>query len=117
MGEVERAQALLQAAGVRNVKVEEQAETVTLPLAEVEALRAGAAPEAAAQPAATPAASPQIPAAPMVPAPVAAAQPQGPQPPPGRAPLRTQADVEALSDREFDARYAEVQAVLGEAGR
>lgn len=36
----------------------------------------------------------------------------GPQPPAGKAPLRTQADVEALSDREFEARYAEVQAVL-----
>ena len=35
-----------------------------------------------------------------------------PTPPPGKAPLRTQADVEALSDKEFQARYAEVQAVL-----
>ena len=110
MGEVERAQALLQAAGVSGVKVQEQAETVTLPLAEVEALRAGAAPGAQAL---APGA-PEIPSAPVPAQVAAAAQQQGPQPPLGRAPLRTQADVEALSDREFDARYAEVQAVLGE---
>lgn len=36
----------------------------------------------------------------------------GPQPPAGKAPLRTQADVEALSDAEFTARYQEVEAVL-----
>jgi len=36
----------------------------------------------------------------------------GPKPPPGKAPLRTIEDVEALPDSEFDARYAEVQAVL-----
>lgn len=36
----------------------------------------------------------------------------GPTSPPGKAPLRTQADVEALSDADFEARYAEVQAVL-----
>ena len=34
------------------------------------------------------------------------------QTPAGKAPLRTQADVEALSDAEFNARYAEVQQVL-----
>lgn len=36
----------------------------------------------------------------------------GPQPPPGKAPLVTQADVEALSEQEFNSRYAEVEAVL-----
>ena len=34
------------------------------------------------------------------------------QQPAGPAPLRTIEDVEALPDSEFDARYAEVQAVL-----
>ena len=38
-----------------------------------------------------------------------------PSPPPGKTPLRTQADVEALSQAEFDARFAEVQAVLSNA--
>lgn len=36
----------------------------------------------------------------------------GPTPPQGKLPLRTQADVEALSDKEFQDRYDEVQAVL-----
>src|ERR1019366_6117609 len=36
----------------------------------------------------------------------------GPQPPAGKAPLQTQADVEALSQTEYEARYAEVEAVL-----
>ena len=36
----------------------------------------------------------------------------GPQPPAGKAPLSTQADVEALSEAEFNSRYAEVEAVL-----
>jgi folate-dependent tRNA-U54 methylase TrmFO/GidA len=44
MGEKERAEALLQAAGVSGVKVQEQAETVTMSKAEADALRAGAAP-------------------------------------------------------------------------
>jgi hypothetical protein len=35
-----------------------------------------------------------------------------PQPPPGKAALRTMEDVEGLSDKEFDARYDEVQVVL-----
>jgi hypothetical protein len=47
MGEVERAQALLQAAGVSGVKVQEQAEMVTMSRAEADALRAGAAPPVA----------------------------------------------------------------------
>jgi hypothetical protein len=51
MGEVERAQALLQAAGVSGVKVQEQAEMVTMSRAEADALRAGAAPAAPAPPA------------------------------------------------------------------
>jgi hypothetical protein len=46
MGEVERAQALLQAAGVSGVKVQEQAEMVTMSRAEADVLRAGAAPPA-----------------------------------------------------------------------
>ncbi len=59
-------------------------------------------------------AAPEIPAAATVPAPVAAgAEQQGPQPPAGKAPLVTQADVEALSEQEFNSRYAEVEAVLG----
>ena len=49
MGEVERAQALLQAAGVSGVKVQEQAEMVTMSRAEADALRAGAAPAAPAE--------------------------------------------------------------------
>jgi len=57
-------------------------------------------------------AAPEIPSAPMVPAPVAAATPQGPQPPAGKAPLLTQADVEGISQAEYEARYAEVEAVL-----
>jgi hypothetical protein len=40
------------------------------------------------------------------------ATPQGVQPPPGKAPLRTMAEIEALSDAEFNERYAEVQAVI-----
>ena len=40
----------------------------------------------------------------------------GPMPPPGKAPLRTAADAERLSDAEFDERYAEVQAVLKAGG-
>jgi hypothetical protein len=47
MGEKERAEALLQAAGVTGVAVQESPETVTLPKAELEALRAAAAPGAA----------------------------------------------------------------------
>jgi hypothetical protein len=47
MGEKERAEALLQAAGVHGVAVRESPETVTLPKAELEALRAAAAPGAA----------------------------------------------------------------------
>jgi hypothetical protein len=42
MGEKERAEALLQAAGVSGVKVEPAAEQVTVSRAELEALRAGA---------------------------------------------------------------------------
>lgn len=38
----------------------------------------------------------------------------GPKPPAGKEPLRTQADVEALSQKEFEARYDEVQAVLSQ---
>lgn len=98
MGEKERAEALLQAAGVVGVAVAESPETVTLPKSELEALRAAATPPAAG--------APEIPAAP--PAPVAGAQ----TPPAGKAPLRTQADVEALSESEFAARYGEVEAVL-----
>jgi hypothetical protein len=49
MGEVERAQALLQAAGVSGVKVQEQAEMVTMSRAEADALRAGATPETPGQ--------------------------------------------------------------------
>jgi len=48
---------------------------------------------------------------------VADEQAVGPMPPPGKAPLRTYADVEALSDAEFDARHAEVQAVLRAGGQ
>jgi hypothetical protein len=80
------------------------------PAAESAAEATPAAPVAAPAPAA-PAVAPQIPAAEMVPAPVAAAE-LGPQPPLGQAPLRTQADVEALSESEFNARYGEVEAVL-----
>lgn len=80
------------------------------PAAEPAAEAPPAAPAAAPAPA-VPAVAPQIPAAEMVPAPVAAAE-QGPTPPPGKAPLTTQADVEALSDVQFNARYDEVQAVL-----
>lgn len=36
------------------------------------------------------------------------------KPPAGKAPLRTVADAEALSDKEFTERYAEVQAVLNQ---
>jgi hypothetical protein len=42
MGEVERAEALLQAAGVSGVRVQEQAEMVTMSKAEADELRAGA---------------------------------------------------------------------------
>jgi hypothetical protein len=42
MGEKERAEALLQAAGVRDVRVEPAAEQVTVSRVELEALRAGA---------------------------------------------------------------------------
>ena len=48
---------------------------------------------------------------------VAGEQAAGPMPPPGKAPLRTYADVEALSDAEFDARHAEIQAVLRAGGQ
>jgi hypothetical protein len=58
--------------------------------------------------------TPEIPATPVPAAAVEAAQQlAGPQPPPGKAPLQTLADIEALSDKEFDARYDEVQAALG----
>ncbi len=100
MGEKERAEALLQAAGVSGVKVQEQAEMVTMSRAEADALRAGAAPAPAA---------PEIPAVPVVPAPVAeAAQQQGPQPPPGKAPLAI-ADLSTITRDEAVARMDEVE--------
>jgi hypothetical protein len=48
MGEKERAEALLQAAGVRDVRVEPAAEQVTVSRAELDALRAAAVPGAQA---------------------------------------------------------------------
>lgn len=74
MGEKERAEALLQAAGVTGVAVQESPATVTLPLAEVEALRAGAAPAPAA---------PEIPSTPVSSAAVDAATPAPGQLPEG----------------------------------
>jgi hypothetical protein len=79
MGEKERAEALLQAAGVTGVAVQESPATVTLPLAEVEALRAGAAPAAPA--------SPEIPSAEVPAAAVHAATPAAGQLPEGILPL------------------------------
>jgi hypothetical protein len=69
----------------------------------------------AAAPAAAPPVAPAAPAAAAVPAEVAALGAQraaGPQPPAGKAPLLTQADVEGISQAEYEARYAEVEAVL-----
>jgi hypothetical protein len=41
----------------------------------------------------------------------------GPAPPAGKAPLRTLDDIEGLSQREFDQRFAEVQHLMKQAGR
>jgi hypothetical protein len=77
-------------------------EVVTLTRAELDALRAAAAPAPAA---------PEIPAAPQVPAPVAAAAAQqGPSPPPGKAPL-TIADLSTIGQAEALARMDEVEAL------
>jgi hypothetical protein len=85
MGEVERAQALLQAAGVSGVKVQEQAEMVTMTKAEADSLRAGAPAQLVAP------ATPEIPSAPVPAAAVAAATPAPGQLPEG---LMSVAEVE-----------------------
>lgn len=56
--------------------------------------------------------APAVPEIGIVHQPANAPSPTGPKPPAGKEPLRTQADVEALSQKEFEARYDEVQAVL-----
>jgi hypothetical protein len=58
------------------------------------------------------AAAPEAPAAAAAAAPVAPTTPTGPQPPPGKQPLLNQADVEGLSQGEYEARHDEVQAAL-----
>jgi hypothetical protein len=108
MSDVEKAKALLTAAGVSGVEIREAEETVTVSRSELDALRA-----AQAAPAATVEPEQPVAGVPLPPEQAAlAAAAVGPMPPAGKAPLATQEDVEALSSREFEARWDEVQAVL-----
>jgi len=110
MGEVERAQALLQAAGVSGVKVQEQAEMVTMSRAEADALRAGAAPAAPAETPGQEYARQQQTAAQQ-------AQPAGPAPPAGKAPLANLDEWEALPQAERLTRMDEADALLLRGGK
>jgi hypothetical protein len=100
MGEKERAEALLQAAGVTGVAVQTAEEQVTVSRVELEALRAGAAPAAPAETPGQEYARQQQAAA------QAAAAP-GPPAPAGKAPLRNLDEWEALPQTERLARMDE----------
>lgn len=102
MGEKERAEALLQAAGVRDVRVEPAAEQVTVSRSELEALRASAQGETPGQAYVRQQAEAQQ----------AAAQPVGPPPPAGKAPLQNLDEFEALPLAERVARVDEADALL-----
>src|SRR5664280_1229575 len=111
MGEVERAQALLQAAGVSGVKVQEQAEMVTMSRAEADALRAGAAPGAPVTPAVgAPMAAPAIPTSDTAALPPAvaalAAEQTGPPSTLTRADLRSMSAAEIAKIPQKDVNAA-----------
>jgi hypothetical protein len=98
MGEKERAEALLQAAGVTGVAVQESAETVTMTRAEADALRAAAVPGAQA-PAGIPAQVQQLGAE------LVAGVPPGTAP--GQLPEGIMSETEmADHEREGDRRHA-----------